>query len=121
MIRKSTVVSTPVHTHNQFLVYGTLKSGFGNNHYMRGAEFVGVMETREAEFVMVDGGVPGVIHAPDDPRAAHVRGEVYRLTQEQAGPVDNLEGNGFFYRSKLVAVTDGTMAWIYTWECARPG
>jgi gamma-glutamylcyclotransferase (GGCT)/AIG2-like uncharacterized protein YtfP len=79
-------------------VYGTLKRGKGNHHYLENSAFLG------------EGLVQGmqVYHGPGFPYAytgaGAVMGEVYEVNQPTAAALDRLEGYPYHYDRKIVSV-----------------
>lgn len=98
-------------------VYGTLKSGYSNNHLLSGSEFVGDGLTVRP-YEMVDRGIPFVF-APNgsETKAMRIHVEVWRVPVEDMPVIDGLEGHPNWYRRERVPVTldDGATcdAWMY--------
>lgn len=101
-------------------VYGTLKRGF-NNHGALGVnyrppqgKFVAEAVTTDP-FAMLDCGFP-VLARGHDPMA-FVHGEIYQVTDEILGRLDQLEGNGRMYERERVVVQTDTgehvVVWVY--------
>lgn len=92
----------------QMLVYGTLRKGFGNEHFLRNAHFLG--SARIAGFKMYDlGFFPGAVRAKD----GMIYGEVYSLSsREEIKAVDRLEGHPTFYKREEISTPLGK-SWIY--------
>ena len=85
---------------NLIFVYGTLKSGFGNNVLLDNSEYICKAITVDADYDMISlGGFPGLVNGEN-----HVFGEVYNVSDDVLGRVDVLEGNGSFYQRKKVMV-----------------
>lgn len=102
-------------------VYGTLKSGYSNNHILRQAEHV------------MDGYVTGMalINTPAYPFAIEAAdssfaiGELYRVNEQEFENMDSLEGYPHYYDRKEVTVSslgritqtneehEPVKAWIY--------
>lgn len=88
-------------------VYGTLKRGFGNHHWLAGCGFEG--EATVAGLVLHDlGPFPMVI-----PGNGVVRGEAYRLEGEALSRLDRLEGCPRLYDRRPLPLHDGRWAWVY--------
>ncbi len=107
---------------NRVFVYGTLRSGFGNHHYVAKSAFCGPAATRHPNYVMTTNGIPFVCEAaPDDPDAARIYGEIYEVDDETLAALDRLEGHPRWYRREirkfvLWQPTSGRAvwdAWIY--------
>ena len=96
-------------------VYGTLKRGFGNNFYLRHANYIGKGKTVD-KFRLCIQGLPFLIEGvSSDGHRVHV--EVYEVTSEQLVPIDDLEGHPDWYKRELVLVEldSGNVmeCWIY--------
>lgn len=99
--------------HTDFVfVYGTLKSGQGNNRVLGASELLGDASVIGALF---DYG-PYPVYAPagDD----IVWGEVYRVDSETLERLDHLEGEGYLYKRMIteaivVASDKPCRVWIY--------
>ena len=96
-------------------VYGTLRSGFGNNYLLQQAEAerIGGGIT-EAGFDMTDCGFPFAIPGGED----RIRAEVWSVPKDTIYMIDSLEGYPGWYDKQAVTVTldDGSyiIANIYT-------
>lgn len=100
----------------KLFVYGTLKKGFGNHHYLADARFLCTARTVE-KYAMYVNGIPFVVRTP---KVSQIIGELYEIDDETMDRIDRLEGHPKFYcREKTTIETeDGqkTEAWIYiTW------
>ena len=94
-------------------VYGSLMRGMHNHSLLRTARFVRTARTLPL-FVMYDrGGFPAVCHAPSDPPAAAVHGEVYAIDGPTLAALDRLEGHPWNYERQSVTLDDGRAAWMY--------
>ena len=101
----------------KFFVYGTLKSGYGNNRILQAgaAQLLGVAESL-SDYLLINMGCPGAILQPVE--GAPVRGELYEVDNEETVQrLDRLEGNGRFYTryERQFTTEDGAThtAWIY--------
>ena len=107
--------------HNLF-VYGTLKRGYGNNRLLKRAEILGTA-TSIGKYHLLAGGFPFMIDSLDQDEGARVRGEIYRVNEEELARCDRLEGHPRFYMRELRAfkLSDGTLleAWVYLWQSHR--
>lgn len=78
-------------------VYGTLKSGYGNNRILKGSKLV-AEATTEDDFLLTDTGFPYLIPqnaltATEGVTTAPVRGELWEVTSEDVmDNLDSLEG-----------------------------
>jgi gamma-glutamylaminecyclotransferase len=105
---------------NPVFVYGTLKRGFPNHHYMTGATFVGMARTVE-RYPLVVGNAWFTPYLLPEPGEGHqVTGELWEVPDAMMPALDELESvhlpNG--YRRKLVPValagtSAPTGAWAY--------
>lgn len=76
-------------------VYGTLKSGYGNNRLLqnKGATLLGEAVTDSA-YTLLQGGIPFAVRNGEKP----ILGELYEVTDPNVmRNLDALEGNGSFY------------------------
>nr|WP_256438930.1 gamma-glutamylcyclotransferase family protein [Synechococcus sp. CCY 9618] len=88
-------------------VYGTLKRGFCNHHWLAGCSFEG--EAAIEGLVLHDlGPFPMAI-----PGGGAVWGEVFRLMGEALARLDRLEGYPRLYDRLPMALADGRWAWVY--------
>lgn len=99
-------------------VYGTLKTGYGNNKLMRFATCVGERTTKDG-YIMGDVGCPYVFPKQVVPAKYHsflapIKGEVWDVADEGTLiDLDMLEGHPSHYQRKLVELSDDTKAWCY--------
>lgn len=95
---------------HRVFVYGSLKRGFGNSHYLRGSAYRGEARTTAGGYRMVSlGSFPAVVRAED---GEPVQGEVYEVNAETFASLDRLEGHPGFYRREVVQTSRGA-AWCY--------
>jgi gamma-glutamylaminecyclotransferase len=103
----------------RIFVYGTLKRGLKNAHYLAGQTFLAEARTK-AEYRMVSlGGYPGMIEASDKSRC--ISGEVWEVDQSCKRGLDELEGleEGFYVFAPvrlLAPFDDGS---VFTYLYAR--
>lgn len=97
--------------HNIF-VYGSLKTGYGNNRLLESSEYCGQSITSSADFKMISlSSFPGVIHTEN---GFHIFGELYRVNDKTLQSLDRLESNGSFYKRELVKLKEFEEdAWMY--------
>jgi gamma-glutamylcyclotransferase (GGCT)/AIG2-like uncharacterized protein YtfP len=103
----------PAPERHRLFVYGTLKTHYGNNHRLRGAQCVFLGSTSVKGFVMLcNQSFPAVVPAPD--KEWLVRGELYEIDLATLESCDRLEGVPNFYQRIEVDLeeSDGR-AWIY--------
>jgi len=106
-------------THRVF-VYGTLKTGFPNHHYMRGATCIGGGRTSDAYPLVVGGAWFTPYLLPEKGSGHRVKGEVWDVPEHLMPALDHLESthlpNGY-RRQRIPVVMDGsgehTDAWTY--------
>jgi gamma-glutamylcyclotransferase (GGCT)/AIG2-like uncharacterized protein YtfP len=92
-------------------VYGTLQRGERYHAYLEGQRFVGEHETRAVYRLLHLGGYPGVVPGG----ATAIRGELWRVTVEVLGRVDELEEVPDEYGREHIATPFGE-AWIYLYR-----
>ena len=93
---------------NRVFVYGTLKRGQRNFHYLQATEFVGSYTT-EAIFTMYAfGDYPAVCE-----QGHHaIQGEIYHVSDAQFRSLDELEWYPDFYQRIIIPTHYGD-AWMY--------
>ncbi len=97
-----------VHCHPELVfVYGTLKRGHGNHHWLLEAPFLG--EAVLPDVVLHDLG-PFPMAVPGE---GLVRGEVYGVDAAGLARLDRLEGYPRLYDRRPLALADGRRAWVY--------
>ncbi|MDF2153206.1 gamma-glutamylcyclotransferase [Vibrio sp. CAU 1672] len=91
-------------------VYGTLRQGESNHHFLRTAQFLGHHET-DAQFALYDLGLcPAVSHGQRS-----ILGEVYLIDDETLHALDKLEDVPVEYRRESISTPFG-QAWIYLYQ-----
>lgn len=90
-------------------VYGTLKKGFRNDHYLKSQKFLGDAETQDSIYNLkkISGGYPfpGLIENAED--GYKVLGECYEIVDECLWQLDCLEGvhegrtDGLYFRKEI--------------------
>ncbi|HEX2855471.1 MAG TPA: gamma-glutamylcyclotransferase family protein [Opitutaceae bacterium] len=82
-------------------VYGTLKRGGSNHHYLAGQKFIGEARTAPGFRLYDLGGYPGMIPRPDDREG--VTGEVWSVDADALKHLDGLEGleEGLYRRAVI--------------------
>lgn len=88
-------------------VYGTLRRGEPNHHWLEGCPWLGEAELPGA--VLHDLG-PFPMAVPGEGR---VRGEVYGLIAGALARLDGLEGYPRLYDRQRLPLSDGRLAWVY--------
>jgi gamma-glutamylaminecyclotransferase len=94
-------------------VYGSLKRGFRNYHFLATSRFIGT-GTTSCDFDLLDlGYFPAAIR----PGEFAIRGELFAVDRRTLKTLDFLESNGSFYqREQHPVIAEGTglvSAWIY--------
>jgi gamma-glutamylcyclotransferase (GGCT)/AIG2-like uncharacterized protein YtfP len=97
-----------VNSHPELVfVYGTLKRGHGNHHWLAEASFQG--EAVLPNVVLHDLG-PFPMAVPGE---GLVRGEVYAVDAAGLARLDRLEGYPRLYDRRPLPLADGRRAWVY--------
>ena len=97
-------------------VYGTLKNGFRNHHYLSGSRFLGTGRTTEKYAMHTEGGIPFVV---ENEQVSYIFGELYSVDGSVLQNLDRLEGHPTWYQRKEVEIcldsgACSTMrAWMY--------
>lgn len=100
-------------------VYGTLKTGYTPNELLSDSEFIGEGVSID-KFDMLEGSFPMVVDSylisP-----LPVKGEVYRVTSDTLGILDEFEGYPHLFKRKITPVmVDGTqhdcLMYVYNME-----
>lgn len=93
-------------------VYGTLRRGYWNHHYIAHCRFIGKGLTKE-KYAMFCTGIPFVCR---EPKTSRIVGELYEVDEETLKRVDSLEGHPHWYVREPVRVeVEGITytAWMY--------
>ena len=111
-------------TTTRLFVYGTLKSGYGNNRLLRTSRFAGEAISEHPKFKMTGHGVPFLSDKGDQ----YIRGELWEIDDPDVlDRIDQLEGHPTCYcrrEHSFYNVTTGERetAWVYlrdfesTWQ-----
>lgn len=91
-------------------VYGTLKRGECNHHWLAGAPFLGRTRVPGLELYNL-GDYPMAVPSPD-PRA-RIHAELYRVDAAGLARLDVLEDYPHLYERRRLQSADGRLAWIY--------
>jgi gamma-glutamylaminecyclotransferase len=83
-------------------VYGTLKRGFGNHHFLAGAKFLGTGTTKEKFAMYSDGGIPFVVKNEE---VCFIHGELYMMDKMCLRNLDRLEGHPRLYKREEIAIS----------------
>lgn len=109
---------------HRVFVYGTLKQGFSNGHFLEDCLFLGNASIKGQ--LLDIGHFPGLVGSDD--WKSRVWGEVYLVTHDILAQLDRLEGEGSLYLRKSVIVRMETnckgkpylgqkakLVWAYFW------
>lgn len=100
--------------HLRVAVYGSLKRGFYNHHYLHTAVFEGKNQTAP-DYTMIDlGDYPGVVSGGQ----TSIQVEIYRVSPRVLSQLDRLEGVPQVYRRTSITLPDLRSAFFY---CLTPG
>jgi len=92
-------------------VYGTLKSGHGNNRLLRDSLFVGEDETVNDQFDLRCWGAFPAVYLGG---TTSIKGELYSVTEEVfLERLDRLEGYPHLYDRRIISLKSGVEAWMY--------
>ena len=94
---------------NFVFVYGSLKNGFHNHKVMKDSQFIGIATTKEKYDMFSYSSFPAVIPNGD----YHIKGEIYYVDDETLKELDRLEGNGSFYKRKIIDTEKLKDIWCY--------
>jgi gamma-glutamylcyclotransferase (GGCT)/AIG2-like uncharacterized protein YtfP len=95
---------------HRVFVYGTLRKGECNHHYLGKSEMLCVAETAPHYALFNLGPYPGLIEGNQ-----RVTGEVYRIDDATLVELDILEEVPIEYRRELIETAVGS-AWIYLYQ-----
>jgi gamma-glutamylaminecyclotransferase len=94
-------------------VYGTLRKGFGNHHFLADQKFVGTGLTDE-KYTMRASGIPFVSKSREGDPKTQILIETYRVSERAFLSIDGLEGHPVFYKREVIPVTvEGVQ--LFTW------
>lgn len=98
-------------------VYGTLKKGFHNHHYLIGSKLLGSGVTKHDHYVMLSAGIPYVCKCVDEEKMGRISVEVYEVDDNTLKNLDRLEGHPEWYKREPVYVdiegVGSLAAWLY--------
>jgi len=100
----------------KIFVYGTLKRGFSNHHFLMGSRFIGSGRTVEKYAMHTEGGIPFVVESE---QISHILGELYSVDGAVLQSLDRLERHPTWYqRREIMICLDGgatptIKAWMY--------
>lgn len=88
----------------RLFVYGTLKKGFRNHHFLKGARLLSDEAEMEG-FLLHLGGYPGMIDGH-----GIVHGELYEITEDMLPALDRLEGVPVLFQRNWI---EGAYVYFY--------
>lgn len=88
-------------------VYGTLMSGQGNHILLSDAEFIGEATIKDKTLYDLPYGFPAVIDGENE-----VRGEVYKVSEEELKSLDRLEGYSRSFPSQSLYIRCWDVAYL---------
>jgi gamma-glutamylcyclotransferase (GGCT)/AIG2-like uncharacterized protein YtfP len=106
----------------RIFVYGTLKRGLSNSHFMAGQTFVGEAQTQPVYRLVDLGEYPGMI--PVESEGLSIKGEIWEVDELCKAALDVLEGvaEGMYelVPAKLLPPYDdlGVTTYLYRWPHA---
>jgi len=83
-------------------VYGTLKNGHRNNHYLENQEFIGEFETKPRYRLFENGSFPMMIRDKRD--GYSVCGELWKIHDENV--IDELDIHEALYERQVISLKD---------------
>lgn len=110
----STTIITGQGTTTVF-VYGSLKRGQPNHHWLAGATRVGEGQLEGVQLFDLGPFPMAVRHAgePSSPGCPVLQGELYRIPQASLSQLDRLEGTPRLFERHWLRLRDGQDAWVY--------
>lgn len=93
---------------HKVFVYGSLKRGYGNHHFLEKSMYQGNIVTHPEYTMYSLGAFPAVVEGGD----TSIHGEVYEVTDSTMEALDFLEGYPSFYNRKKISTMYGD-AWMY--------
>ena len=111
---------------HKVFVYGTLKRGFPNHHYMKTSKLIGAYRTAERYPLVVGGRHFSPSLFPEPGTGKHVIGELWEVDDETLVKLDELETvhlpTGYRREMAKIEPVEGgatTQAWTYFRERSR--
>lgn len=102
----------PLETMSTVLVYGSLKSGQSNHHWLAGTEYLG--EAQLPGLALYDlGPFPMAVASRSGRSVARLYGELYAVSASQLALLDELEGVPRLYRREQRQLASGEPVWVY--------
>jgi len=85
---------------NRVFVYGTLKRGFGNHHFLRSSKYIGIGRTKEL-FSLYAEVIP---YAFKYENVSNIHGKIYEVDNYTLAELDALEGHPRWYQREEVTI-----------------
>lgn len=104
--------------HNDLVfVYGTLKRGYHNHSWLKGASFVKEATTVKGYLLYDLGAYPGLVKAPNG-QGKQIKGELFKVTQSILKGLDVLEGVAFglYERVRIKLLNTKEPVWGYLYK-----
>jgi len=100
-------------------VYGTLKKGGSNHHFLAGQTFLGSAQTRPGYTLYSLGSYPGLVASPAD--TSGVSGELWSVDAPCLARLDVLEGlaDGLYRRATIELISPATPSIAETYYYCR--
>lgn len=103
-------MADPIGPCNRVFVYGSLKRGQTNHHWLKGATFVGRARLHGAELYSL-GAYPMALLRSGSSDLIH--GEVFEIDADGLSQLDILEEYPNDYDRQVLSLSDGSQAWVY--------
>lgn len=84
-------------------VYGTLRSGYGNNSYLNGSKYIASGVTFD-KYRMTGSSIPFLLQGKNAEGGNNVRVEVYSVDDWSLKKIDQLEGHPTWYKREKIAI-----------------
>ncbi|MBV5329983.1 MAG: gamma-glutamylcyclotransferase [Chlorobium sp.] len=85
----------------KIFVYGTLKRGFSNHHFLMGSRFIGTGRTVEKYAMHTEGGIPFVV---ENEPVSYIYGELFSVDGAVLQSLDRLERHPTWYRRREIDI-----------------
>lgn len=88
---------------NLVFVYGSLRKGFSNHHFLNNSEYIGDFTSEEQFYLITYKSLSFPYLLEDleiDRPKSNIKGEIYRVNDDVLSKLDNLESNSVIYQRK---------------------